>query len=265
MSSLSLRSLCCSYPGTVPVLSDVSFTVEQGETWAIIGKNGSGKSTLLKCIGGLLKIKSGSISVEGKPVSSYSSMGFARMISYVPQAGNRTLPLFAVADFVMLGRFPYQGFYALPSREDHRIVAQAMQLTDTGRFADRSMDTLSGGEVQRVFLAAAVAQKTGILLLDEPMSFLDPRHQEMISRSLERIHGQYRTTMLTVTHDVNHAINRFSHLCALVDGKAYFCGPVEKFKENILDKLRDVYSISFIETVCYEGATKYYIPGGMAE
>ena len=136
-------------------------------------------------------------------------MALAHLIAFVPQANNRTLPPFAVREFIMLGRFPFQGFFALPSKRDKIIVDAALQLTDTEALSDRLLTTLSGGELQRVFLAAAVAQRTAILLLDEPMAFLDPMHQELIQRSIDRIHEEFSTTIIAVTHDVNHALNRF--------------------------------------------------------
>jgi ABC-type cobalamin/Fe3+-siderophores transport system ATPase subunit len=140
-----------------------------------------------------------------------------------------------------------------------------MELTDTLTLSDRPMNTLSGGEAQRVFLAAAVAQKTRIMLLDEPMSFLDPQHQEIIRRSLDRIHTEFNTTIIAVTHDVNHALHRFSHIGALVNGKALFCGPSTRLKENASDKLYEVYSVIFSETVSCVDGFKYYVPKGLVE
>ena len=256
---IQLQSLSFAYPGSASVLSDISLSVEPGETWAIIGKNGSGKSTILKCIGGLLKIKGPCVLVEGKDIRHYNIIELARRIAYVPQAGARTLPSYLVSEFVMLGRFPYQGFFALPTREDREIINEALRLTDTWSLSGRFMNTLSGGELQRVFLAAAVAQKTQLLLLDEPLSFLDPQHQEIILRSLKRIHDEFHTTIIAVTHEINLALNRFSHICGLINGKKYFSGPVSLFAKQAVRHLDAIYSMTFQE-IRNGDAGLYFIP-----
>jgi iron complex transport system ATP-binding protein len=260
MSAITADSITFYYSENAPVLKNVSFEVKKKERWAVIGRNGSGKSTLLKCLGNLLKVKNGCVSVEAKPVASYRPVELARLVAYIPQAGNRPLPPFSVNEFVLLGRFPYQGFFAIPGKHDRQIAQAALRLTDTDGLADRRLDTLSGGELQRVYIAAAVAQKTSLLLLDEPMSFLDPLHQALVQRSLDQIHEEFSTTMITITHDVNHALNRFSHICALVDGEPFFIGTASCFKENARNLLHDVYSISFSEISGYDGASRYYMP-----
>ena len=260
MPAITADSIAFYYSEDAPVLKDVSFEVREKETWAIIGRNGCGKSTLLKCLGNLLRVKSGSVSVKGKPVTSYRPVELAKLIAYIPQAGDRSLPPFSVIEFVLLGRFPYQGFFAIPGVQDRAIAQAALRLTDTQSFADRQLNRLSGGELQRVFLAAAVAQKTAVLLLDEPMSFLDPFHQALVQRSLDQIHEEFSTTIISVTHDVNHALNRFSHICALVDGTPFFIGTAVSFKENARNLLHDIYSISFSEINDCNGISKYYMP-----
>lgn len=197
--------------------------------------------------------------VEGKCITNYHTIELAKKIAYVPQAGARALSSFLVSEFVMLGRFPYQGFFALPTKEDREIVNDALMLTDTESLSQRTMNTLSGGELQRVFLAAAVAQKTSLLLLDEPMSFLDPQHQELILRSLKRIHDEFHTTIVAVTHEVNLAVNRFSHMCALINGKKYFSGPVSLFSKEAVRHLEAIYSMTFHE-IRDGDAGVYFIP-----
>ena len=263
MSTITVHAISFDYAPSTPVLSGISLEVNRGEMWAIIGKNGCGKSTLLKCMGNMLQVVGGMIAINGRAIQSYRPMDLAKLVAYVPQASGRMLPPYSVSDFIMLGRFPYQGFFALPSAEDKQIVRYVLDLTDTSELVNRAMNTLSGGELQRVFLAAAVAQKTDILLLDEPMSFLDPLHQEMIHRSLSRIHDEFNTTIITVTHDVNVALNRFSHVCALTKGKPFFIGTTEKFKDNAGDLLREIYSIKFSEIKNYGDSSRYYVPEGM--
>jgi iron complex transport system ATP-binding protein len=264
MPAIKADSITFYYSENTPVLKNVSFEVNKKERWAVIGRNGSGKSTLLKCLGNLLKVKSGSVSVAEKPVLSYRPVELARLVAYIPQANNRPLPPFSVSEFVLLGRFPYQGFFAIPGRHDRQIALAALRCTDTESLADRGLDTLSGGELQRVYIAAAVAQQTSLLLLDEPMSFLDPLHQALVQRALDQIHEEFSTTMIAVTHDVNHALNCFSHICALVDGAPFFIGTTGSFKENARNLLHDVYCISFSEVKSCDGMARYYKPGNIS-
>ncbi|MBN2189162.1 MAG: ABC transporter ATP-binding protein [Chitinispirillaceae bacterium] len=260
MPEIKADSITFYYSENAPVLKKVSFEVNKKERWAVIGRNGSGKSTLLKCLGNLLKVKGGTVSVAEKPVASYRPVELARLVAYVPQAGNRSLPPFSVNEFVLLGRFPYQGFFAIPGRHDRQIALAALRCTDTESLADRRLDTLSGGELQRVYIAAAVAQQTALLLLDEPMAFLDPLHQALVQRALDQICEEFSTTMIAVTHDVNHALNRFSHICALVEGEPFFIGTAGCFKEKSHNLLRDIFGISFSEINSYDGISKYYLP-----
>ncbi|MGA3051549.1 MAG: ABC transporter ATP-binding protein [Chitinispirillaceae bacterium] len=260
MPLIAVNSLSFGYAPGSRALENIFLEVEEKSTWAIIGKNGSGKSTLLKCLCGLLRSRAGAITIQGKPLGSFRPRELAHLIAFVPQAHNRLLPPFSVRDFVMLGRFPFQGFFALPSGKDKTIVDAALQLTDTGALADRILTTLSGGELQRVFLASAVAQKTAILLLDEPMAFLDPMHQELIQRSIDRIHEEFSTTIIAVTHDVNHALNRFTHVCALSLGAPYYEGTCDNFKGSALRLLHDIYSIPFYEIRGHDNRHRYYLP-----
>jgi iron complex transport system ATP-binding protein len=229
------------------VLSDISFSIQSGETWSIIGPNGAGKSTLIKCIAGLAKPQSGFVLINGVDITKINPRDRARTISYVPQASNRTLAAYSVFDFVMLGRFPYQGLMAVSTSEDIEIVTDALKLTDVYDVRDRLVTSLSGGELQRVFLAGAVAQQSKILLLDEPATFLDPLHQLLVSKTLSRIHQEFGTVIVTITHDVNAAIARFSNVLALVGKKTFYAGSSSIFRERCPQILRDVFGVSFEE------------------
>ena len=258
LSNLSFRF------GEKPILHDISATINTGELWAVIGKNGTGKSTLIRCIARLLHSKKGAILLKGKELSSFRPVDLARMMSYVPQASARAMPPFTVSDYVMLGRFPYQGFLAIPSAEDRQIVLQSMELTDTITLKDRIMNTLSGGELQRVFLAGAVAQRTELLLLDEPASFLDPLHQELLLNALLRIHQEYNTTIITVTHDTNAALSRYTHILALLEGSTYFSGTSKDLLTKCPDALFDIYSLPFEKATAQSGR-EVIVPGVLHE
>jgi iron complex transport system ATP-binding protein len=243
---IDVRGLSFSYREK-NVFSDVTFSIRSDETWSIIGPNGAGKSTLIKCIAGLAKPQSGLVLISGTDIAKINPRDRAKTISYVPQASNRSLAAYSVFDFVMLGRFPYQGLMAVPTSEDTRIVTEALKLTDVLDLRDRLLTSLSGGELQRVFLAGAVAQQSKILLLDEPASFLDPLHQLLVSKTLLRIHDEFGTVIVTITHDVNAAITRFSNVLALVDKKMFYAGSTAIFRERCPKILTDVFGVSFRE------------------
>jgi iron complex transport system ATP-binding protein len=257
---INVQSLTFSYPNKT-ILHDLTFSVGRGETWAIIGKNGSGKSTLVKCIGKLEDVPKGTIHLFGKPIESYSPRERARIISYVPQANGRNVPPYIVYDYVMMGRFPYQRIWTSPSIKDRQIVLEALKLTDTEDLLSRMMPTLSGGELQRVFLAGAVAQRTEILLLDEPATFLDPFHQEMVSATLQRIHDEFGTTVVTITHDINVACSRYSHILALVDGKLFFAGTRGAFLSECPRALELIFSLSFENAHIPSSNRRILVPG----
>ena len=249
LNMISIQGLSFSYQQGKSVLNDVSISISSGEQWAVIGKNGAGKSTLIRCIAGLEKYYSGSIKIKDVEVTSYSPRACAKIFAYVPQAQGIHIP-YTVYDYVMMGRFPYQGFMTSATPEDRNYVKEALELTDTATFADRPMNQLSGGELQRVLLAGAVSQRTKVLLLDEPATFLDPLHQELIHQTLERIHHEYQCTIITITHDINTALFRYKNVLALVDGSIYYQGSSDKLLEDYSSALKDIYDIPFVKGIC---------------
>lgn len=212
---LVVCDLHCAYEPEHPVLRGVSLSVRRGERVALIGPNGSGKTTLIKCLNGLLRPSHGVVRLEGRAVSAYRTRELARRAAYVPQPMGAGLP-FRVRDFVMMGRYAYGSALGAPSAEDRRAVDRALELTGTGAFGGRIHATLSGGERQKVMLAAALAQETPLLLLDEPSAFLDPGHQHEIDGILLAVNRQRGVTILSVTHDLNRALlanDRIVGLC----------------------------------------------------
>ncbi len=213
-------SLCL---GGTKILVQLSFEVRAGEYLSIIGPNGAGKTSLLRCLLGVLSLNEGKIFLRGQPLDTFSRKKIAALVSYVPQTAPTGLP-FLVEDFVALGRYPHLSFLRLPSEKDRLAVQSALEITGTAKFARRSLDTLSGGERQKVLIAAALAQETEIILLDEPTAFLDPRHRVDILQCLKQINRQKGTSILAVTHDINAAA-AFSHrILALKEGKPVFIG-----------------------------------------
>jgi len=229
--------------GRKQILRNVSLSVEAGETLSIIGPNGAGKSTLLRCIVRILTGGTGSIRIHGKPLESYSQRELAKLVSYVPQADGRVLP-FTVHEFALMGRYPHLSPFSSIREADERAVADALALTGMQEFRDRHLGTLSGGERQKAFIAAALCQGAGIILLDEPTTFLDPKHQDDVHRTLGRINRESGVTIVSVTHDVNTAAICSRRVMALKAGAVAYCGPSEAMMNN--DILQEIYGKQFI-------------------
>lgn len=212
----------------VPVLKDITFSLDKGAYLAIIGPNGAGKSTLLKSFLRLHDAgwSQGGLQVHGSPLKSYSQRDLARCIAYVPQAGGR-VPPYTVTEFLTLSRYPYAFGQRGLSAVDKAGVDDALTLTGMEGMAARRLDTLSGGERQRAFLAAALAQGADILLLDEPASFLDPRHAAEVNALLKFLNTKRGLTMLTVTHDLNHPLDADGHVLVLRQGEQLYYGPAK--------------------------------------
>lgn len=209
--------------GGATILRDVTFDVVEGESLAVIGPNGAGKTTLLRSLMRMVPGVSGGIRVFGKPLSACPQRELARMVSYVPQAEGRTLP-FTVREFMLMARYPHMSPFSHLTAHDHGVVEHAMERTGLTAFAERGMDTLSGGERQKVFVAAALAQEPRVLLLDEPTTFLDYRHQVELLELVERLHREGGLTVVSVTHDLNQGALAGDRVLALREGRTTFHG-----------------------------------------
>ena len=247
--------------GAKPILRDVSFSVAAGEYLSIVGPNGAGKTTLLKCIDRVLTGGTGAIAVFGRALAEFSQRDLARRLSYVPQSGGPAFP-FSVIEFVRMGRYPYLGPFASVDRQGQQAIDEALALTGTAEFADRMLDTLSGGERQKVFLAAALAQQADILLLDEPTTFLDYRHQAEIRDLLARVNRR-GTTIVSVTHDLNRAVLDSRRVLALCGGEVAFWGmPNEIMRHEVLER---IYQTEFFLASHPQAAVPIVLPGLAAE
>ncbi|MDR2350004.1 MAG: ABC transporter ATP-binding protein [Deltaproteobacteria bacterium] len=213
--------------GDKEILKGVDFSLPEGGCLSILGPNGAGKSTLLKC---LLRLHDkgtsrGEILVADKPIESYSQKELAKLISYVPQAGG-WIPPFTISELLKLSRFPYSTSVSSLTRRDFAAVDRALALTSLESMADRPLKTLSGGERQKAFLAAALAQGTPIMLLDEPASFLDPHHASEMEKLLIDLNREEGLTMVAVTHDLNHPVKSGGFALILRGGKNLYFGEV---------------------------------------
>lgn len=191
-------------------IPDKSFTV-------IVGSNACGKSTLLRGLSRLLKPSAGAVLLDGQDIYSFKAKEVARRIGLLPQSSIAPEGI-TVADLVARGRFPHQNLIRQWTAEDERIVLAAMAATGVSDLSTRLVDELSGGQRQRVWVAMALAQETGILLLDEPTTFLDIAHQIELLELFTDLHHDGRT-LVAVLHDLNHAARYGSHLIAMKDGQ----------------------------------------------
>jgi iron complex transport system ATP-binding protein len=230
--------------GRKPILDGVSFSVARGESVAIVGPNGAGKTTLIKCLDALFDgfagvSQSGTIEIDGRPIGGYSRKQLARLVSYVPQADGHLAP-FSVEQFITMARYPHLGPFSPAGGQDMAVVHETMERTDTARFAGRLLESLSGGERQSVYIAAAIAQGAKIMLLDEPTTFLDYRHQDDVRRLLAKTASDDGLTMISVTHDVNRAALESDRIVALREGRVAFIGrPDEIMKPDVLQRIYD--------------------------
>jgi len=200
--AIDARRLSCGYRGE-PVLKDLSFAVNRGDFFILIGPNGSGKTTLMKSLAGILGA-TGDLKVLGRPVADYSRKALARHIAFVPQQLPVDFP-FSVREVVLMGRAPHQGILGLETLADLAAADRVMAITDIAQLADRRLNCLSGGELQRVFIAKALCQEPEIILLDEPTAFLDLAHQIQVMDLLENLKEEKGITIIMVCHDLNLA------------------------------------------------------------
>jgi iron complex transport system ATP-binding protein len=224
------------------ILHSVSMTIESGSCTSIIGPNGAGKTTLLKCLNRILQPNAGEIRLNDQALESFSQKEIARQVAYVPQASGLVFAM-TVRDFVMLGRYPHLSPFSAVSAEDRDAVDAAMKQAQIFEFRDRPLDTLSGGERQAAYIAAALAQGGKVLLMDEPTTYLDYGHQVDVLRLIRELRTEQRQTLILVTHDVNHAIQVSDHIVALKDGRVAFDGTPEALVSD--DVLESIYETDF--------------------
>lgn len=220
------------------VVKSVTFNVRKGEVLGIIGPNGSGKSTLLKVISGILPAETGTIKIDGQEATLYSQKEFARKVAVLPQLHAHAFS-HTVRETVELGRYPHQsGLFSSWSAEDEHAVNEAMASTAVTRYAKQSIDLLSGGEQQRVFVAQALAQQAPILLLDEPTNHLDIAHQQQLLDTIRKQAIDKGLTVISVFHDINLASMYCDRLLLMDKGKVVKIGlPQEVIKEKAIETI----------------------------
>lgn len=237
---LQASDIAFAYRPDEPVLRGVSLSAAPGLFTCLLGPNGSGKTTLLRCLMGQLEPASGAIRLGQRPLRNYRPRELARMLAYVPQLPASSLA-FSAADIVLMGRYARTGPLGLVGPGDVAVAREAMKMTDTLDFADRTLDELSGGEAQRVMIARALAQQPSVILLDEPTSHLDIRHQLNIYGMMRRMAHDWPMAVVCVSHDVNIAARLADELVLMRRGLVIAAGaPAEVIREDLLTQTYDV-------------------------
>ena len=211
---IELRGLSVGYRGE-PVLRGVDLTFQPGQVTVLLGPNGCGKSTLLKTALGLLPPLAGQVLYDGVPLQSLAPVQVARKAAYMAQS--RSVPQIEARRMVLHGRFPYLSFPRRYRPEDKRVVAEAMQEAGASDLAGCLMQELSGGQRQKVYLAMALAQRTGTIFMDEPTTWLDVRHQLEVMATARRLAAGGKAVAL-VCHDLCLALRNADTVVLLADG-----------------------------------------------
>jgi iron complex transport system ATP-binding protein len=220
--SLSGHDLVLGYPRRT-VVHGVSLGLRPGVVTALIGPNGSGKSTVLRSLARLHPVGSGTVALDGDDCSALTSRDFARRVTMLSQSRPHPSGL-TVHDVVAFGRHPHRRRFAAFNEADRRSIARALDLTGTTDMVARPVDQLSGGELQRVWLASCLAQDTGVLLLDEPTNHLDLRYQVETLDLVRDLADHHATAVGVVLHDLNQAAAVADHVVLLDDGRVRAAG-----------------------------------------
>lgn len=232
---LEARNLSAGYPGRA-VLAGVSLAARPGRVLALLGPNGCGKSTLLRTMAGLLPPLGGEVLLDGR--RDYSPRQAAQRVAYLPQS--RTAPNITVRRLVLHGRFPYLSYPRRYGREDYEAVDRALAAADALDLADRPLPELSGGQRQKAYLAMALAQETEAILMDEPTTFLDIRHQLEVLALVRRLAEEGRGVVLTL-HDLCLALTAADDVAVLGEGRLLALGgPEAIYQSKVLERVMGV-------------------------
>ena len=209
---IEIKNLSFKYNTTKAIFSDLNLTIKKGEITTLLGKNGCGKSTLIKLL-------LNNIFIQNKELKSYSLKELATKLSIVYQ-NNITPQEITVFDMVSFARLPYQNiFFYKQTKEDIEKINFALKETDLIDYKNTIVSELSGGQLQRVYIAMCLAQDTEIIILDEPTTFLDIKYQKSIMKLVKRLNQELHLTIIMVLHDINQAITYSDNIVALLDGE----------------------------------------------
>lgn len=239
---LRVESLKVGY-GSTEVIGDMTMGIPNGQVTSIIGSNGCGKSTLLKAIARMIPYQGGQVLLDSKAIHRQPTKLLAKKMAMLSQKMDVVEGL-TVRELVCYGRFPHQRGLSGLTEKDYEVVDWALTVTESLAYKDKDIDTLSGGQLQRVWIAMALAQETDIILLDEPTTYLDMAHQLEILALLKKLNVEQGRTIVMVLHDINQAARFSDHMIAMKEGQIIASGHVE----SVITKevLKAVYHIEAI-------------------
>ena len=230
--------------GSTQLLDDASLAISTGERVAIVGPNGAGKTTLIRCLLGLTQPDSGRIEINSRALAELSHTELARQVSYVPQQLAERIS-FTAMEFISMSRYAYGGGGGRGARagfkqadeEGMEATEQAIELTGIGHLRHQALSTMSGGERQKVSIAAALAQKTPTLILDEPSAHLDPKQRDIIHSLLAKITREQNISLIVITHDLNWASADFDRIIGMKAGQTMVDAQAHAFmkKQTLID------------------------------
>ena len=226
--------------GSTQLLDDASLAISTGERLAIVGPNGAGKTTLIRCLLGLTQPDSGRIEINGRPLAELSHTELARQVSYVPQQLAERIS-FTAMEFISMSRYAYGGGggggFKQADQEGMEATEQAIELTGIDHLRHQALSTMSGGERQKVSIAAALAQQTPTLILDEPSAHLDPKQRDIIHGLLAKITREQNISLIVITHDLNWASADFDRIIGMKAGQTMVDAQADAFmqKQTLMD------------------------------
>ena len=223
---LEVERACFSYSHKQIIFSDVTFSVKPGEIFCILGPNGIGKSTLLRCLGGLLSLQKGSITLQGSSIKTIGRKELGKKIGFIAQGHQPAFP-YSVREFVLMGRSPYIPLYGTPRKEDHLISERAIDSLGITHLIDKPYTEISGGERQMVIFARVLAQNPQILLMDEPTSHLDLCNQLYTLTLVEELCRKGMSAILT-THLPDQALLLNATVAIMKDQSFIAIGPAQQ-------------------------------------
>ncbi|WP_433946874.1 ABC transporter ATP-binding protein [Paenibacillus sp. SN-8-1] len=236
MNMLEAEGLGLSY-GDNYIFKSLNLSIPKGKITVFIGSNGCGKSTLLRSMARLLKPQHGTVMLDGGDISRMATKEVARKLAILPQGPVAPEGL-TVLQLVKQGRYPYQSWLRQWSREDERIVSEALEATGMSELSERAVDSLSGGQRQRAWIAMTLAQETPIILLDEPTTYLDMTHQIEVLDLLYEMNRRDGRTIVMVLHDINLACRYADHLVAIRAGRIEAQGePGKVVDEKLIEQV----------------------------
>ena len=254
---IETKGLSYAYPNSAKILNEIRFSAERGHFLALLGNNGVGKSTLLKCLNGILPVGAKVVFADGTDVHGMKRRAIAQTMAYVEQSSEASR--LTVYDMVLMGRKPY--ITVGPTAEDLAIVEQTLDRLELRPFAMRYVDELSGGELQKVAIARAVAQRPKILLLDEPTSNLDLRNQHEVMALAAKLAYEDHILVITVIHDLNLALRYCDRFLLMDRGTVYRYGDASVITPETLEAVYQVHT----RVVDIEGSKTVIVlgdPGG---